>query len=111
MGGMGRLDTPVGFYESLGIPKKSSNREHSTLRTLLCPAAEIILKADPKSPSLQSLSRPVEQRDLLEDLVPFFADLINCSGATALADAQAKMTLQKKQFRSGTTPQVRKMGG
>lgn len=111
VGGKRRLDTPAGFYESLGIPEESSNREDSSLRTLLCPEAEIILKPDPKSPSLQRLARPVGQRDLLEDLVPSFADFINSSGAAALADAQTKVPLKETQFRSGTTPQVREMGG
>jgi len=111
VGGQGRLDTPAGFYESLGIPEESSHREDLILRTLLCPAAEIILKPDPKAPSLQRLAQPVRQRDLLEDLVPSFADFISNSGAAALADAQAKVPLKERQFRSGMTPQVRKMSG
>lgn len=111
VGGKRRSDTPDGFYESLGIPKESSNREDIILRTLLCPEAEIILKPDPKSPSLQRLAQPVGQRDLLEDLVPSFADFINSSGVAALADAQTKVPLKERRFRSGTTPQVRKMGG
>lgn len=111
VGGKRRLDTPDGFYESLGIPEESSTREDSILRTLLCPEAEIILKPDPKTPSLQRLAQPVGQRDLLENLVPSFADFINSSGGAALADAQAKVPLKERGFRGGTTPQVRKMSG
>ena len=70
VGGRRRLDTPVGFYESLGIPEESSNREDAILHTLLCPEAEIILKPDPKAPSFQRLAQPVGQREVLEDLVP-----------------------------------------
>lgn len=111
VGGQRRLDTPVGFYESLGIPEESSNRKDAILRTLLCPEAEIILKPDPKAPSLQRLAQPVGQRDLLEDLLPSFAGFINSSGAAALADAQANVPLKERRFRSGMTPQVRKMSG
>ena len=108
-GGQGRWDTPVGFYELLGLPDESSNPEHSILRTLLSPAAEIILKSDPKAPSQQRLAPPVGKRDLLEDLVPFFAGFINSSGVAALADAEAKLPLKESQFRGGGIPQVRKM--
>jgi hypothetical protein len=111
IGSKRRLDTPAGFYESLGIPEESSNREDSSLRTLLCPEAEIILKPDPKSSSLQRSARPVGRRDLLEALVPSFADFINSSGAAALADAQVQVPLKESRFRSGTTPEVRKMSG
>ena len=111
VGGKRRLDRPDGFYESLGIPEESSNREDSILRTLLSPEAEIILESDPKSPSVHRVSRPVGQRDLLENLVPSFAKLINWSGAAALADAQTNIPLKERQFRGGTIPQVRKMGG
>ena len=103
VGGRGRLDPPSGFYESHGIP------EDSGLRTLISPAAEIILQPDPKAPSLQRLARPVAQRDLLENFVPSFADFINGSGAAALADAQANVPLKERRFRSGTAPEVRKM--
>lgn len=111
VGGKRRLDTPAGFFESLGIPEEAGNREDSTLRTLLHPEAEIILKPDPKAPSLQRLAQPVGHRDLLEDLVPSFASFIVSSGAAALADAQAKVPLKERRFHSGTTPQVRKMRG
>jgi hypothetical protein len=111
VGGRKRLDTPDGFYESLGIPKESRNREDTILRTLLCPEAEIILKPDPKASSLQRLAQPVVQRDLLEDTVPSFAGFINSSGAAALADAQANVPLKERRFRGGMTPQVRKMSG
>jgi hypothetical protein len=111
VGGQKRLDTPVGFYQSLGMPAESSDRGDASLRTLLCPDAEIILKPDPKASSLQRLAQPIRERDLLEDLVPSFVDFINSSGAVALTDAQAKIPLKEQQFRSGMTPQVRKMNG
>jgi len=111
VGGKRRLDTPDGFYGSLGIPEESNNRGVSILRTLLSPEAEIILESDPKSPSVQRLAGPGGQRDLLENLVPSFAEFINSSGAAALADGQTNIPLKERQFRGGTTPQVRKMGG
>jgi len=111
VGGKRRLDSPDGFYESLGIPEESSNREDSILRTLLSPEAEIILESDPRSPSVHRVARPVGQRDLLEHLVPSFAEFINSSGAAGLADAQTNIPLKERQFPGGTTPQVRKIGG
>lgn len=98
LGGQRQLHPPAGFYESLGIPAESSNPEHSSLRTLLCPEAEIILKSDPKSPSIQMPVQPNQQCDLLENLVPSFAGLINSTGTTVLADARAKVPLKKRQF-------------
>lgn len=104
VGGRRRLDTPVGFYESLGIPEGDASR-----RTLLCPEAEIILKCDPKAPSGERSAQPGGQRDLLEDLVPTFASFINDSGAAALADGQANIHLNETRFRSEMTHQVRKL--
>ena len=111
MGGMLRSDVPDGFYEALGISKESKGKEDSTIRTLLCPDAEIILKPDAKSPASQRLVSTSRPRDLLEDLVPSFANFINSSGISALADAQANVPLKERVFRSGTTPEVRMMTG
>jgi hypothetical protein len=99
-GSQGRSDPPAGFYESLGISDKSSNQKDLTLRALSWPAAKIILKYDPKTPSLQRVSQPVGQRDFLEDLVPSFAVLINGSGVSALTDAQTNIPLKVGQFRT-----------
>jgi hypothetical protein len=93
VGGQARLDPPAGFYEALGIPEDPSRR------ALLWPMAEIILMHDPKLPAVQRTPKPVEQGELLEDLVPSFAELINHSAAAALADAQANLPLKEKQFR------------
>jgi hypothetical protein len=109
VGGQGQLDAPAGFYESLGIPAESNNQDHSTLRTLLSPAAEIILKPDPKIPSHARPTPSVRPSDLLEDLVPSFAVFVSNSGSAALADAQTNVPLKIKQFPGGIAPAVRPM--
>ena len=93
VGGMARSDPPYGFYEALGIPEEAHHR------ALLWPMAEIILKDDPKLPAVQRTSRTVQQRELLEDLVPSFAKLIKTSSVAALADAQWQVPLKEQQFR------------
>lgn len=110
VGGQRRLDAPPSFYQSLGIPEQSNDREDSTLRTLLCPDAEIILKPEPKSPSIQRSAQPINRRDLLENLVPSFRQFINTSGQSALADARVQLHLKEGSFRGGLTPEVRGLG-
>ena len=55
VGGQRRLDTPVGFYESLGIAEESSNRAGAILLTLLCPEAENHPETRPSSPFTSKL--------------------------------------------------------
>ena len=95
VGGQLRSDPPNGFYEALDIA------EDDTQRALLSPMAEILLKHDAKSPAAQRTPAPVEQRQLLEDLVPSFATMIDASGTAALKDAQTNVPLKEKQFRRG----------
>ena len=61
--------------------------------------AEIILKDDPKLPSVHRTPKAVRQGELLEDLVPSFAALINITGTAALTDAQANVPLKEKRLR------------
>ena len=92
-GGQARLDPPDGFFEALGLPDDPSRR------FLLWPMAEIILKDDPKLPAVHRTPRAVRQSDLLETLVPSFAELIKTTGTAALTDAKANVPLKEKQFR------------
>lgn len=94
VGGRARLDPPDGFFEALGLPEEASRRAP------LWPMAEIILKDDPKLPAIHRTPRAVRQGELLEDLVPSFATLIKTTGVATLADAQAKVPLKEKQFRT-----------
>jgi len=108
-GGRARSDTPTGFNESLGIPEKSNNDKDSMLRTLVSPAAEIVLKSEPKIPLNKRLSQPYEQRELLENLVPSFACFINSSGAALLTDAR-QLDFKESQFlNEEAAPYVRNM--
>ncbi len=92
VGGKKRMDAPEGFYDSLGIMVGSK------LTILLSPEAEIVLKSNPKSPSMQRSVEPPGQRELLEHLVPAFEEFINNSGAAALADAKTNVLLNEKKF-------------
>ena len=87
------MDPPDGFFEALGLPDDPSRR------FLLWPMAEIILKDDPKLPAVHRTPRAVRQSDLLETLVPSFAELIKTTGTAALTDAKANVPLKEKQFR------------
>jgi len=93
VGGQGRLDAPDGFYEALGLA------ENDPRSARFSPMAEIILKEDPKLPSVLRTSKAVRRGELLEDLVPSFAALINATGRAALGDAQANVPLKENQFR------------
>lgn len=93
VGGQARSDPPDGFYEALGMPDEASRRAP------LWPMAEIILKHDPKAPATGRTPKAVEPRELLEDLAPSFAALVNASGTAVLEDAQANVPLKEAQFR------------
>jgi len=95
VGGKARSDPPEGFYEVLGIPNDPGRR------AVFWPMAEIILKHDPKAPAIDRTPKQVEQGELLEDLVPSFASLMNASGKAVLEDARANVPLNERQFRSG----------
>lgn len=105
VGGKRRMDVPAGFYESLGITVDAE------LHVLLSPEAEIVLKSDPKSPSMQRSVEPPEQRELLEHLVPTFAELINNSGQSALADAKTSVPLNESKVGDEATTPPRKFLG
>jgi hypothetical protein len=93
VGGRIRSDPPDGFYDGLGIGDDAAQR------AVLAPMAEILLKDDPKAPAAQRASIPRSQRELLETLVPRFADVINESGREALNDVQTTVPLKERQFR------------
>lgn len=86
-------DPPDGFFEALGFPAESDRKYY-----LLRPMAEIILQTDPKSPMAERTSNPGQQSELLEDLVPSFAALIDATGKFALGDAQSNVPLKEKRL-------------
>ena len=88
------MDPPEGFYEALGIPDDPAKR------ALFWPMAEIILKDDPKLPTVARTPKPVRNGQLLEDLVPQFADFINKTGGVALQDARSTIPLKEPKFRT-----------
>ncbi|MBE3123656.1 MAG: hypothetical protein IMZ65_02505 [Planctomycetes bacterium] len=93
VGGQARSDPPNGFFEALGLPQDARRC------VPLWPMAEIILNADPKLPAVHRTPRPVRHGELLEDLVPSFAALIETTGTVALGDAQASVPLKEKRLR------------
>lgn len=93
VGGMVRNDPPPGFFESLGISENALNR------TLYFPSKEIILKHKPKTPSVERVSLPREDHELLENLVPDFRDFILETGIRALDDAKCNIKLKVNKLR------------
>ena len=82
-----RTDAPDGFFESLGTTMEAD--------PLFLPFAEILLKHEPKVPAAQRGPVPVEKKQLLEELVPEFARLVNRSGHAAVEDARANIPLKE----------------
>lgn len=95
-GGRMCSDPPDGFYERHGVP------DDRLLRVQLMPMEEIILKRDPKSPSAKRTPSTWSRPDLLEEIVPSFAKLIEVSGAAALQDARVNIALNENQLRKPT---------
>jgi len=93
IGGQHRTDPPDRFYDAIGI-SEDENRA-----VLLWPMAEILLPYDPKLPAAERSPRQRQHYELLENLVPSFAELIKRSGETVLADARANVPLNESQFR------------
>jgi len=94
VGGKARSDPPEGFFEALGFADDVNRR------AILSPMAEIILKSDPKVPAIQRIPKGASESQLLEDLVPSFASLMNRSGQAALEDATVNVPLNEGQFRT-----------
>ena len=93
-GGRMRLDPPEGFYERLGIPDIPAQR------ALFWPAAEILLKPEPKTPAiLRKVPYPLEQVQLLEDLIARFVSFIDKTGELALLDSTTNIPLNECKFR------------
>ena len=93
-GGRMRLDPPDGFYERLGIPDTPAQR------ALFWPAAEILLKPEPKTPAiLRKVPYPLEQVQLLEDLIARFVNFIDKTGELALGDTTVNIPLNERKFR------------
>lgn len=93
VGGRMRLDTPTGFYESLGTPDDPS------FRAQFWPMAEIILQNNPKIPWVEKISQPAEGRILLETLAAEFVDFIHDTGDTAFNEAKAKIVIPEQSFK------------
>jgi len=92
-GGMLRNDPPPGFFESLDISENAPNN------TLYGPSKEIILRYKPKTPRVERVSRPREDLELLENLVPNFRDFILETGIRALDDAKCNIKLKVNELR------------
>lgn len=91
MGGMGRSDTPQGFFEGLGITEKA-------VQAVFTPAKEVILMFDPK---LEGKPLPSSQDgyDKLEDIAPSYCKFINKISKLAAKDANATIELKEKKLR------------
>ena len=94
IGGQARMDPPEGFYEALGVPNDSIRS------ALFCPMAEILLKPDPKTPSVTWKPKRREDLELLERLVPEFAGFTEKTGELALRDATLTIPLNERQFQT-----------
>ena|SRR5438093_3140920 len=93
VGGMARLDPPIGFYESLGIP------DDAAIRAQFWPMAEIILQNDPKLPWATRTPQPAADHVHLETVATEFVDFIRGTGNAALTDAQATIAIPEQSFR------------
>ncbi len=93
-GGQARMDPPEGFYEALGVPSDSVQR------ALFRPMAEILLKPDPKAPSVSRKLKPRQELELLERLVPQFAGFMEKTGELALRDSGSTIPQNERQFRT-----------
>lgn len=91
VGGMARLDPPLGFYESLVAGDRSKE-------ALFWPSAEIILRPDPKSPNASRTPAERHECPTLEGLADEFVGFIHQLGRRALADAKANIELPHKEF-------------
>lgn len=92
VGGMARLDPPLGFYEALGVAGDRSQE------ALFWPSAEIILRPDPKAPFA---GRPPAERHecpTLEGLAEKFVRFVHQVGCLALRDAKSKIMLAHNEF-------------
>lgn len=92
-GGMQRLDPPLGFYESLGIP------DAPFFQSQFWPMAEIILPNNPKIPWVKKNAQPAEECILLETLAAEFVDFIHATGDTAFNEAKAKIVIPEQSFK------------
>lgn len=93
VGGKSRTNPPLGFFESIGIDP--NNRLQNSL---FWPMEEIIIKSDPKAPKKGRTPQPVEERVILESLVPEFQDFVEKTGWLALSDAKANIKLKVTEF-------------
>lgn len=93
-GGQARTDPPEGFYSALGVPNDSAQR------AVFWPMAEILLKPDPKTPSVARKPKPRQDLELLERLVPQFSSFTEKTGELALRDANSTIPLNERQFRT-----------
>ncbi len=87
------MDPPEGFYEALGVPNESAQG------AVYWPMAEILLKPDPKTPSVARKPKPRQDLELLERLVPQFVGFMEKTGELALRDASLTIPLNERQFR------------
>jgi hypothetical protein len=92
VGGMSRLDPPLGFFESLNLPDDPS------VRAMFWPMAEIILEEDPKSPRALRTPQPASEHVHLEMIAPQFAELVSETGSAALSDARERIRLNVTSF-------------
>jgi hypothetical protein len=94
IGGMTRLDTPNGFFESLGITDIFS-------QAMLRPMAEIILQNEPKIHRLNANENESSTKKhlLLENLATDFCNFINKTGELIYKDSTDNINLKYKEFK------------
>jgi hypothetical protein len=95
VGGNLRSDPPPGFRAIVGIPDDAP--DHALWK--FSPMSDIILKNDPKEPAAQRRREQPKKGELLEEVMPAFAELIQESGAAAFADSQINIRLRETQLR------------
>ena len=93
-GGMARTDPPKGFFESLGIDQNNSSE-----KAIFWPMKEIIVMNNPKRPKVDRTPQPVEDRVLLEELVPEFKDFVENTGRLAYRDSKSNIQLKVTEFK------------
>ena len=92
VGGMHRLDPPLGFYESLGLKDDAEIGSH------FWPMAEIILQKDPKSVRMGRIPQTTSEQILLEDIAKEFCDFLKESGQNLFKDAKSNIELTHTNF-------------
>lgn len=87
-GGQLSMESPPGFFESLGI------KPGDTGAMLVRPHKEIILEKEPKIPRKERARPDPKTRETLEELLPRYGEFLRTSASLALQDSRANIPLQ-----------------